>query len=159
LSFFKIEEIKELIKLVETSSIDELKIDNDGFKLTIKKEKKVKNNSYNNSVETKNLVESTTKLRKHEEIARKDKEDKNENLHKIVSPMVGTFYRAPSPNEKPYVLVGDTVTKNTVVCIIEAMKLMNEIEAEVTGEVVEVLVENGDLVEYGQPLFLIKKAK
>jgi acetyl-CoA carboxylase biotin carboxyl carrier protein len=77
-------------------------------------------------------------------------------FHTIESPMVGTFYRAPSPEADPYVQTGDKLTESTVVCIVEAMKLMNEIEAEVRGEVVEILVENGELVEYGQPLFLIK---
>lgn len=70
--------------------------------------------------------------------------------------MVGTFYRAPAPDADPYVQVGDRVDEKTVVCIIEAMKLMNEIEAEVRGEIVDILVENGQLVEYGQPLFLVK---
>jgi len=77
-------------------------------------------------------------------------------LHKIVSPMVGTFYRAPAPDAPPFVNPGDRVDEKTVVCIIEAMKLMNEIEAEVKGVIVDVLVENGQLVEYGQPLFLVK---
>lgn len=80
------------------------------------------------------------------------------NLHKIVSPMVGTFYAAPAPDADPYVKVGDQVEEDTVVCIVEAMKLMNELEAEVKGEIVEILVENGQLVEYGQPLFLVKQA-
>lgn len=79
-----------------------------------------------------------------------------EGLHKIVSPMVGTFYKAPSPDSDPYVKVGDKVHDSSVVCIVEAMKLMNEIEAEVRGEIVEILVENGQLVEYGQTLFLVK---
>jgi acetyl-CoA carboxylase biotin carboxyl carrier protein len=70
--------------------------------------------------------------------------------------MVGTFYRAPAPDADPYVKEGDTIQKDTVVCIVEAMKLMNEIEAEVNGTIVKVLVENGQLVEYGQPLFLVK---
>lgn len=78
------------------------------------------------------------------------------NLHKIVSPMVGTFYRAPSPDSAPYVQEGDQVQNSSIVCIVEAMKLMNEIEAEIKGTVVKVLVENGQLVEYGQPLFLVK---
>ncbi|EPR29711.1 Biotin carboxyl carrier protein of acetyl-CoA carboxylase [Geobacillus sp. WSUCF1] len=78
------------------------------------------------------------------------------NLHQITSPMVGTFYAAPAPDKPPYVKPGDKVKKDTVVCIIEAMKLFNEIEAEVDGEIVEVLVQNGQLVEYGQPLFLVK---
>jgi len=80
-----------------------------------------------------------------------------ENLHKIVSPMVGTFYRAPAEGAPPYVQVHDRVEESTVVCIVEAMKLFNEIEAEVRGEIVEVLVENGQLVEPGQALFLVKK--
>ena len=80
----------------------------------------------------------------------------DENLHKITSPMVGTFYGAPSPDADNYVKKGDKVTKDSVVCIVEAMKLMNELEAEVEGEIVEILAENGQLVEYGQPLFLVK---
>lgn len=77
-------------------------------------------------------------------------------LHKVVSPMVGTFYSSPAPDAAPYVKAGARVEEKTIVCIVEAMKLMNEIEADVRGEIVEVLVENGQLVEYGQPLFLVK---
>jgi acetyl-CoA carboxylase biotin carboxyl carrier protein len=78
-------------------------------------------------------------------------------LHKITSPIVGTFYSAPGPDKEPYVKEGSKVTSESVVCIVEAMKLMNEIQAEVTGEVVKVYVENGEPVEFGQPLFGIKK--
>ncbi|MEO0409065.1 MAG: acetyl-CoA carboxylase biotin carboxyl carrier protein, partial [Cyanobacteria bacterium P01_A01_bin.135] len=74
----------------------------------------------------------------------------------VASPMVGTFYRAPAPDEPPFINVGDRVTKGQTVCIIEAMKLMNEIEAEVSGEVVEILVENGEPVEFNQPLMRVK---
>ncbi|WP_445612681.1 acetyl-CoA carboxylase biotin carboxyl carrier protein [Geobacillus sp. YF-1] len=84
------------------------------------------------------------------------KQAKEGAFHQITSPMVGTFYAAPAPDKPPYVKPGDKVKKDTVVCIIEAMKLFNEIEAEVEGEIVEVLVQNGQLVEYGQPLFLVK---
>jgi acetyl-CoA carboxylase biotin carboxyl carrier protein len=77
-------------------------------------------------------------------------------LKEIVSPMVGTFYRAPSPDSAPYIVEGQEVSEETVVCIIEAMKVMNEIKAEVKGEVVEVLVENGTAVQFGQPLFRVK---
>ncbi|MGQ0421977.1 acetyl-CoA carboxylase biotin carboxyl carrier protein, partial [Bacillus sp. HC-Mk] len=80
----------------------------------------------------------------------------NENLHKITSPMVGTFYSSSSPDTPPYVSVGDRVSKDSIVCIVEAMKLFNEIDADVEGEIVEILVNNGQLVEYGQPLFLVK---
>lgn len=81
-----------------------------------------------------------------------------EGLTVITSPMVGTFYSSPSPDSENYVKVGDTVSKDQVLCIIEAMKLMNEIQSEYTGEIKQILVKNGDMVEYGQPLFKIKEA-
>jgi acetyl-CoA carboxylase biotin carboxyl carrier protein len=83
--------------------------------------------------------------------------DEDAGLYKITSPIVGTFYRAPSPDKAPYVSEGSVVSPETVVCIVEAMKLMNEIQAEASGEIVKVYVENGQPVEYGQPLFGIKK--
>jgi acetyl-CoA carboxylase biotin carboxyl carrier protein len=82
----------------------------------------------------------------------------DQDLHLIKSPIVGTFYRAPSPAADSFVRIGSHVESSTVVCIIEAMKLMNEIQAEATGEVVKIYVENGQAVEYGQPLFGIKQA-
>ncbi|HTH50646.1 MAG TPA: acetyl-CoA carboxylase biotin carboxyl carrier protein [Pyrinomonadaceae bacterium] len=83
--------------------------------------------------------------------------DPDAGLHKIVSPIVGTFYRASGPDKEPYVKEGSNVSADTTVCIVEAMKLMNEIQAEVAGEIVKVYVENGQPVEYGQPLFGVKK--
>jgi len=82
-----------------------------------------------------------------------------EELHVVRSPMVGTFYRSPAPDADPYVEVGDEVGPDTVLCIIEAMKVMNELKAEVEGTVVAILVENGEPVEYGQPLFHIAPKK
>ena len=79
-----------------------------------------------------------------------------DGLHAVRSPVVGTFYRAPAPGEDPYVQVGDTVSPGQILCIVEAMKLMNEIVAEVSGEVVEVLAENAGGVEYDQPLFYLR---
>ena len=81
----------------------------------------------------------------------------DENLHTITSPIVGTFYRSPAPDKEPYVKEGSNVSPDTIVCIVEAMKLMNEIEAEVAGKVVKIYVESGQPVEFGQPLFGIKK--
>ncbi|HET6670244.1 MAG TPA: acetyl-CoA carboxylase biotin carboxyl carrier protein [Pyrinomonadaceae bacterium] len=81
----------------------------------------------------------------------------DQDLHLIASPIVGTFYRSPSPNADPFVKIGSNVEAETIVCIIEAMKLMNEIQAETAGEVVKIYVENGQPVEYGQPLFGIKR--
>ncbi|MEO5860665.1 MAG: acetyl-CoA carboxylase biotin carboxyl carrier protein [Pyrinomonadaceae bacterium] len=83
--------------------------------------------------------------------------DEDAGLHKITSPIVGTFYRSPSPDKPSYVSEGTTVSAETVVCIVEAMKLMNEIQAEASGEIVKIYVENGAPVEYGQPLFGIRK--
>ena len=82
-----------------------------------------------------------------------------DGLIPVVAPMVGTFYLAPAPDAAPYVKIGDKVKEGQTVCIIEAMKLMNEIEADVAGEIVDILVENGEPVEYGQTLFLIDPAK
>jgi acetyl-CoA carboxylase biotin carboxyl carrier protein len=81
----------------------------------------------------------------------------DEDLFKITSPIVGTFYSSPAPDKPTYVSVGDKVNEETVVCIVEAMKLMNEIQAETSGEIAKIYVENGQAVEYGQPLFGIKK--
>ena len=78
------------------------------------------------------------------------------NLYEIKSPIVGTFYLAPSPDAEPFVKVGDIVTPSKVLCIVEAMKLMNEIECDVSGKVAKILVANGEPVEYNQPLFLIE---
>ena len=79
-----------------------------------------------------------------------------EGVEEILSPMIGTYYSAPSPDADPFITVGQSVGDDSVVCIIEAMKVMNEIKAECSGEIVEILVENGEPVEFGQPLFLVK---
>ena len=84
------------------------------------------------------------------------REDRRQHLVTVEAPMVGTFYRAPSPDAEPHVREGDTIKEGQVLCIIEAMKLMNEIESKVAGRVIRVLAENGQPVEYGQPLFLIE---
>lgn len=84
-------------------------------------------------------------------------EAESETLHQITSPIVGTFYSSPAPDKDPYVREGSKVSVDSVVCIVEAMKLMNEIQSEVDGEVVKIYVENGQPVEYGQPLFGIRK--
>ncbi|MEW6509437.1 MAG: acetyl-CoA carboxylase biotin carboxyl carrier protein [Bacteroidota bacterium] len=81
-----------------------------------------------------------------------------QNLHEIRSPIVGTFYRAPAPDAAPFVQIGSLIQPGTVLCIVEAMKLMNEIEADVAGKVSRILVENGQPVEYDQPLFLVEKS-
>lgn len=165
---FKLNEIKELIKLVDQSSVSELDIESDGTRLSIRKPGKTEivqvQPAYaplTNQAPQAMLNAQTAAVGVPAETpaAQADAAAKaadHANLHKIVSPMVGTFYRASSPDASPFVNVGDRVDQKSTVCIIEAMKLMNELEAEVNGEIVEVLVENGQLIEYGQPLFLVK---
>jgi acetyl-CoA carboxylase biotin carboxyl carrier protein len=92
-----------------------------------------------------------------ETISTENKIDPDESLYKITSPIVGTFYSAPAPDKEPYVRVGSKVSPEITVCIIEAMKLMNEIQSEVSGEVIKIYVENGQPVEFEQPLFGIRK--
>lgn len=162
---FKVQELREIIKLVDGSSIDEFVYENDGAKLKLKKS----NGVVTEVVVPKNEVTpvaqqsapaSTPVVPKVEEPKVEEKATpvnvEDSSLHKITSPMVGTFYHAPSPDAPAYVKVGDRVGEETIVCIVEAMKLFNEIEAEIKGEIVEILVTDGQLVEYGQPLFLVK---
>src|SRR5699024_10950144 len=112
--------------------------------------KKVPQSEVNTTESTESSKEDT------QEIATEEDNSTNENITEIVSPMVGTFYRKPSPDSENYVEVGDQVNEDSIVCIVEAMKLFNEIEAETTGEVTEILVGDGELVEYGQALFKVK---
>lgn len=156
---FNLNEIKELIKLVDETSVQELEIENEGTRLSIRKPGRSEVVTVQAPpaaipyVQTAAPVQQTPAQATGASIPAAES---NDNLHKIVSPMVGTFYRSASPEAAPYVSAGDKVNEKTTVCIIEAMKLMNELEAEVKGEIVEILVENGQLVEYGQPLFLVK---
>ena len=165
---FKLDEIKELIKLVDESSIHELELQNDNTKLSIRKPNKTESLFVNSlpaggsalagpQVQGAQAVQPVQQIPQEESVQATTTDAQDENLHTITSPMVGTFYEAPAPGAEPFVKVGSKVNENSVVCIVEAMKLMNEIEAEVKGEIAEILVENGQLVEYGQPLFLVKK--
>ncbi|MFC4769149.1 acetyl-CoA carboxylase biotin carboxyl carrier protein [Effusibacillus consociatus] len=164
---FKLNEIRELVRLIDETSVTELNVEAAGTKLIIKKEY----GAATPVVVQPAPVQAPAAIQAAapavpaapvqapavEETAKKAVAPAEDpTLHKIVSPMVGTFYQAPAPDADPYVGVGSKVTEKTVVCIVEAMKLMNEIEADVRGEIVAVLVENGQLVEYGQPLFLVK---
>ncbi|MGG3560968.1 acetyl-CoA carboxylase biotin carboxyl carrier protein [Neobacillus rhizosphaerae] len=163
----KVQEIRELIKLVDQSSIDEFVYENEGSKIQMKKNAAAVVTTVQPvlqaapaPVQTASapvvapaaVAETKQETPKVEATNQAD----TSNLHKITSPMVGTFYASPTPDADVYVKAGDKVSKDSIVCIVEAMKLFNEIEAEVNGEIVEILVKNGQLVEYGQPLFLVK---
>ncbi|PKR78957.1 acetyl-CoA carboxylase, biotin carboxyl carrier protein [Halalkalibacillus sediminis] len=164
----KVQEIRELIKLIDDSSISDFTYEEDGTKVTMKKDsangsvpvvQQTSTPVESQPVASEPKVESTPapqKVEKEEE-PKKEEQSTVDFDYEIVSPMVGTFYNSPSPEDDPYVQEGSSVGKDSIVCIVEAMKLFNEIEAEVQGEIVEILVQNGELVEYGQPLFRVKK--
>lgn len=143
------EKIKQLIDDMGNSKLSAIDIDfPDGTKISMKKE------------ETK-VVEKVVSPKGQESQEEKviQKEEITEEIEEgniVKSPMVGTFYMKPAPNAKPYVEVGQKVKKGDVLCIIEAMKLMNEIESEFDGEVAEILLKDGEMVEFGKPLFRIK---
>lgn len=144
---FTIEELKELIGILDKSSLERLELEEEGTKLILAK-----------SVVWKNQEEPLLKSSQtspefvHEKLEQKSEID----LHKILSPVVGTFYMAAEPGAKPFVTIGQKVLPETVVGVVEVMKLFNEVEAQVEGEVVEILAKDGDFIEYGQPLFLIQ---
>lgn len=138
--------VKEIINLVKGSDIKQLTIETEGFKLFIETHQKEL---------IQRVVETPFREVRYQEVIPSTEEIPQENLHVIKSPLVGTFYRSPSPGAPPFVEVGDIVSPGQVLCIVEALKVMNEIESDVRGKVVKILVENGETVEYGQPLFLI----
>jgi acetyl-CoA carboxylase biotin carboxyl carrier protein len=148
--------LKELLKLVNDSSLTKFELKTGDFELKIEKEppKIVVNENPTEIVEINQKVPQEFKSEKLLPPS-EDVETEEEKLHVIKSPLVGTFYRAPAPGAPPFVEEGDIVSPGQVLCIIEALKVMNEIESDVRGRVVKILVENGQPVEYGQPLFLI----
>ena len=154
-------DIKRLIDDMGDSKIDSLKIEfPDGVKISMSKNKEKE--VVITSAPQQSIIEASAPMTapvvtEKKETALANTENKQEENFKVVkSPMVGTFYASSSPEKDPFVIVGDKVHKGQVLCIIEAMKLMNEIESEYDGEIVEVCVNNEDMVEYGTPLFKIK---
>ncbi|WP_457834717.1 acetyl-CoA carboxylase biotin carboxyl carrier protein [Staphylococcus aureus] len=150
-------EIKELIEILDKSTLTEINIEDTKGKVTLKKEKETE-------IITPQIsqmpVEAAAMPMPQAQSTGSNKTEApkptSDNHKTINAPMVGTFYKSPSPDEEAYVQVGDTVSNETTVCILEAMKLFNEIQAEISGEIVEILVEDGQMVEYGQPLFKVK---
>lgn len=158
-----VSKIRKLIKLVEESNIGELEVSGWGQKVRISKKPKESNQSSQDkgtatiTVEPKAEPVVVTPAPAVNKEPVKTIED-TDHLIPIKSPMVGTFYRAPAPDAKPYVELNQQIAAGQVVCIIEAMKLMNEIESEIAGRVAKILVENAKPVEFGQTLFLIEPA-
>ena len=152
----KITELKKLLSTITKNRIEKIYIKSNFIQLTV------------NTVTKKNLLRPTQKkivnYPEEQKILKNQTTKKTYQIKKeqdkyftIVSPMIGTFYRSPAPNEKPFIDLHDIVNTNQTVCIIEAMKLMNEIESEVNGRIVEILVEDGDIVDCGQALIRIQK--
>lgn len=171
----KLSEIQDLIKFVSKSNVSEVELETKEFRIIIKTGK---NNAANNTIPQQVVVQSmppvvpattivqqpaptqditSTSRPAEQRVTENKSEDKTEekNYHVVKSPMIGTFYRSPSPDKPPFVNIGDTVEIGQPLCIIEAMKLFNEIESDVKGKIVKILVENATPVEYDQPLFLI----
>lgn len=138
----EIEKLKKFIKFMDDNKLAELEIEEEGKRVRLKR----------------NMAGFPVVNAAPLAPAQETKPPKNENMVEIKSPMVGTFYRAPSPGAKAYIEVGEVIKPGDVVCIVEAMKLMNEIKAEVGGKVLQIPAENGEPVEFGQSLFVIEPA-
>ncbi len=157
-----IKEIREILKLLERYGIQDFSLQRGDNRIRVRKGGLIEEPSV---VRTRDVPvsESLQQVKPMPESVpeaaspspARDQLTVGENQFLVTSPIVGTFYRAPSPESPPYVEVGGTVSKGTVLCIVEAMKIMNEIECEVTGKIASVMVENAQPVEYGQPLFIV----
>ena len=158
-----LKEIQNLIKFVAKAKVNEVKIERKDFKITIKSNSATK---LIQPVETSQInfkeeiqdeqVDSITKTLPEPPV--EEKTENEENLITIKSPMIGTFYRKPSPEKEVFVEVGDNIKEGDVLCVIEAMKLFNEIESDISGKVVKVLADDASPVEFEQPLFVIEKS-
>ena len=150
--------IKQVVELMQRSELSEFEIEEEGFKLRLSR-KQGKTQIIHPAPLAATPIASLTATPIHTETPKTEAvETEDKNTFVIKSPMVGTFYCAASPESPAFVKLGDTINPDTIVCIIEAMKVMNEIQAETSGTISEILVENGETVEYGQPLFKVKKA-
>ncbi|KPK97275.1 MAG: hypothetical protein AMJ95_09900 [Omnitrophica WOR_2 bacterium SM23_72] len=148
-----LKEIKEMINLMNENGLVELEIEKDGMRIRLKKTTSgVEGLAGPIVVERERISEGPTRKESHAEPVDKAQVKTVE----IRAPMVGTFYRSPAPEAPPYVEVGQTIEVGQVICIIEAMKLMNEIKSEIKGKILEILVDNAEPVEFGQPMLLIE---
>ena len=145
-------EIISLMQEMTNMGLTRIMIEQDNFKLELEKN----NNVSTAPTQATTVLPVAENIKSREPIAEAPADREILGTKRILSPMVGTFYAQPTPEKPAFISVGDTVKKGQPVCIIEAMKLMNEIESEVEGEIIEFLVENEEMVEFGQPLFLVK---
>ena len=161
-----LKEVKEIINLLQNSDIDELEIEREGVRIRVKKTPGVQHVPVISTNVPSQIFQQPVPVISVPVAPQNGGQTgqaqgtapAEKGVIQIVSPMVGTFYRAPSSEAEPYVEVGTEVAKGQPLCIIEAMKMMNEIECEVSGKIVRILVENGQTVEYGQPLFQVESS-
>jgi acetyl-CoA carboxylase biotin carboxyl carrier protein len=146
-------EIKELMEYIEASSFVEFELEREGFKIKLVKRAAVSNGPAGVPAPVMAAAQQVVEAPSARPAA-----VESPDVHLVKSPIVGTFYRAGAPGSRSFVEIGDKVKKGQVLCIVEAMKLMNEIESDCDGEVLEALVANGQPVEYGEPLFKIRKS-
>ena len=146
-----LKEIKELINLMNENNLSELEIEREGANIKLKKSPSGQFEATTEEHGSQRVVQTI----RQEGVTAKEKAPKS-NLIAIKAPMVGTFYRSSSPDAKSYVEIGAIIEVGQTICIIEAMKLMNEIKSEVKGKIAEILVENANSIEYGQPLFMVE---
>ncbi len=149
---FDLNQLRELLAIVNQTDIAELSLKSSDFELTIRKCEQARTST--SGVTASAALDSSTAAN-FASATESPQPALNKRWVEIISPMVGTFYRSPGPDESAFVEEGDVIRKGQTVCIIEAMKLMNELEAEVNGEVKEILVQNGEPIEYGQPLMRV----
>ena len=156
----ELKEIQSLIKFISNSSVDEVSVERKDFKISIKKNAPTVVQQAAIPASAPAVVEKAAAPAAppapKEEAAPAPAASAASNLVEVKSPMIGTFYRRPSPDKPNFVEVGSVIEKGQIVCIIEAMKLFNEIESEVSGKVVKILVDDSEPVEYDQPLFLVE---
>jgi len=150
------DELRELIALLRDNNLSEFELEREGFRVRLRRGGEFQGGTEIAGVSSSPVPVAPPAAASAPSVARSATQE-DQDLQIIPSPIVGTFYRSRSPNAEPFVTVGSQVDHDSVVCIIEAMKLMNEIQAEATGVVAKIYVENGQPVEYGQPLFGIKK--
>jgi len=156
-------ELRELVTLITKNELTHFELEREGFHIKVSRGPHVEGLALPASgapaaekLSAGASAQSVPTAPPHPGAQAEEAASEDQDLHIITSPIIGTFYRSPSPTADSFVRIGSNVEPHTVVCIIEAMKLMNEIQAETTGEVVKIYVENGQAVEYGQPLFGLK---
>lgn len=153
----KMDEIREIVEIIENAKINVLKLEKGDFKLYYEKDA-IQNLQIKEQENSKEILTEIDNDKKsfEQKIEQKTSSQNKENLHQITSSMIGAFYSRPNPDSEPFVKVGSKIGVQDTVCVLEAMKLLNEIKSDVNGEITEILAVDGQIIEFGQPLFTVK---